>query len=253
MNTTEIYAKCLALGMTAAGAAGCTANIMAESAGNPRNVEDRSGINDDVYTQGVDSGSYRGFVDDRFGYGLVQLTLPSRKKAYLDFARSCGKSIGDADTQFQFIAREMKAGYPNVWNVLTHTADSYEAGYVMCRQYEIPADTERQAQLRGNQAMEIYRRCSGTTPAVDPEPSADLSGDTSTGCWPPRTICKGMSGADVTVLQAVLTARGYTVAVVNGIFDESTEKAVRKFQSAHGLAVDGIVGPKTWPKLLEMI
>ena len=61
-----------------------------------------------------------------------------------------------------------------------------------------------------------------------------------------------MTGADVTVLQAILVARGYTVNAVNGVFGESTDKAVRKFQTDHGLAVDGVVGPKTWAKLREV-
>ena len=81
MTEQEIYAKCLGLGMSFAGAAGCTANIMAESGGRPNNVEDRSGIADEAYTQSVDNGTYTGFVDDRLGYGLVQLTLPSRGRS----------------------------------------------------------------------------------------------------------------------------------------------------------------------------
>ena len=251
MTEQEIYAKCLSLGMTPAGAAGMTANIMAESAGNPRNVEDRSGINDDYYTESVDNGTYTGFVDDRFGYGLVQLTLPSRKRSYYDYAKGHGKSVGDADTQFQFIGREMRSDYPYVWNLLTSTDDPYKAGYEVCKRYEIPADTERQAQYRGNQARQIYQRCAGTSPAIDPSvPSAD-DGDKTEKFWPPRTIDKGMNGPDVTVLQAILVARGYSVAVVSGVFGDSTDKAVRQFQMNNSLSMDGVVGPLTWSALLK--
>ena len=42
MKEFEIFRRCVALGMTNAGAAGCTANILAESGGKPNNVEDRS-------------------------------------------------------------------------------------------------------------------------------------------------------------------------------------------------------------------
>lgn len=38
MTELEIYRKCLGLGMTPAGAAGCVANIMAESAGRPDTI-----------------------------------------------------------------------------------------------------------------------------------------------------------------------------------------------------------------------
>jgi peptidoglycan hydrolase-like protein with peptidoglycan-binding domain len=64
-------------------------------------------------------------------------------------------------------------------------------------------------------------------------------------------ICKGMDGADVTALQALLVARGYTVNAVNGVFDDSTDKATRRFQSDSGLAVDGIAGPNTWTAILR--
>lgn len=248
MTEIEIYGQCLKLGMTPAGAAGCTASILAESAGRSNNVEDRSGINDDVYTAGVDNGTYGNFVNDRYGYGYCQWTLPSRKKALYDYLKGYGKSIADSDGQFQFMAREMRASYTYVWNTLTHMADPYEAGYVMCKFYEIPADTERQAQYRGKQARAIYDRCSGTTP-VGPDDGKDYP--VTESFWPPRMICKGMDGADVTVLQALLVARGYGVNAVNGVFDDSTDKACRKFQNAAGVAVDGIAGTNTWTAILR--
>ena len=248
MTEIEIYSKCLTLGMTPAGAAGATANIMAESAGRPNNVEDRCGIADDRYTAMVDNGTYGNFTTDAFGYGLCQWTSRSRKKELLDYAKGHGVSIGDAGMQFQFMAREMRASYTYVWNVLTHTADPYEAGYVMCKFYEIPADTERQAQYRGNQAKAIYERCSGTTP-VEPDDGKDYP--VTESFWPPRMICRNMNGADVTVLQALLVARGYGVNAVNGVFDDSTDKATRRFQSDSGLAVDGIAGLNTWTAILR--
>ena len=249
MTEIEIYSQCLKLGMTPAGAAGATANIGPESAGRPNNVEDRSGIADEVYTRNVDNGTYPNFTTDAYGYGLCQWTSRNRKKDLFDYAKGHGVSIGDADMQFQFMAREMRASYSYVWNILTHTADPYEAGYVMCKFYEIPADTERQAQYRGNQARKIYERCSGTTPAVDVSETENTTKVET--FWPPRMIDGGMSGADVTVLQALLVARGYTVNAINGVFDDSTDKACRKFQSANGLAVDGIAGPNTWTAILR--
>lgn len=244
MTEIEIYSQCIKLGMTSAGAAGATANILAESAGSPRNVEDRSGINDDRYTEMVDNRTYGNFTTDAYGYGLCQWTSRNRKKDLLDYAQGHGISIGDASIQFQFMAREMRQSYSYVWNVLTHTSDPYEAGYVMCKFYEIPANTEAQSQYRGNQARSIYTRCSGTTP-VEPDEGGDEYPVMET-FWPPRMICRNMSGADVMVLQALLTAHGYTVNAVNGVFDESTDAAVRKYQSKNALSVDGVVGNNTW-------
>ena len=53
-------------------------------------------------------------------------------------------------------------------------------------------------------------------------------------------------------LQQLLRARGYTLDV-DGIFGPNTEAAVKAFQDSKSLAVDGIVGPLTWPKLIVQV
>lgn len=60
---------------------------------------------------------------------------------------------------------------------------------------------------------------------------------------------KGSRGADVTYLQQHLTAKGYYVGKIDGIFGARTLKAVMAFQKKCGLVVDGIVGKKTWDAL----
>ena len=57
-------------------------------------------------------------------------------------------------------------------------------------------------------------------------------------------IKAGSTGGFVTELQKIL-GLGPT-----GIFDASTDTAVRSFQAVHGLEVDGEVGPLTWAALL---
>lgn len=51
-------------------------------------------------------------------------------------------------------------------------------------------------------------------------------------------------------LQTLLTAKGYVLGKPDGRFGPRTEQAVRAFQRAHGLLVDGVVGPKTWARLV---
>ena len=65
------------------------------------------------------------------------------------------------------------------------------------------------------------------------------------------TLRKGSKGAYVTLLQKQLLDRGYGLGSwgADGDFGSATEKAVRAFQGDQGLAVDGIVGPKTWAAL----
>ncbi len=68
-------------------------------------------------------------------------------------------------------------------------------------------------------------------------------------------IAKGDSGDSVRCAQVALVAAGYTAVEVNGIFDEATDDATRKFQTDFELYVDGIIGKVTatelgvWPGL----
>ena len=70
--------------------------------------------------------------------------------------------------------------------------------------------------------------------------------------YPYRMIDKSMAGTDVAVLQAVLAARGYYTGVLDGIFGDLLDTAVRKFQMDHDLVVDGVCGPQTWREILKL-
>ena len=65
--------------------------------------------------------------------------------------------------------------------------------------------------------------------------------------WP--EIKKGHKAHPVPSLQYHLRARGHVVTV-DGDFGPSTDAAVRAYQKEKKLAVDGIVGPKTWQALV---
>jgi peptidoglycan hydrolase-like protein with peptidoglycan-binding domain len=65
-----------------------------------------------------------------------------------------------------------------------------------------------------------------------------------------RTLSRGRIGWDVSVLQFLLTQRGFAPTHLNGNFGRGTERAVRRFQRRFGLAVDGIAGPRTQRALL---
>ena len=66
----------------------------------------------------------------------------------------------------------------------------------------------------------------------------------------PTLLRSGMHGPVVRELQERLTSAGFTTAL-DGTFDAATERAVRGFQDARGLLVDGICGPETWGALVE--
>ena len=63
------------------------------------------------------------------------------------------------------------------------------------------------------------------------------------------TLRRGSVGETVEELQALLNAKHGTELEIDGSFGKATETAVKAFQQAHGLTVDGIVGPKTWAAL----
>ena len=58
----------------------------------------------------------------------------------------------------------------------------------------------------------------------------------------------GSSGPEVAKLKEFLRQEGYPVSAGDQ-FDEQTDRAVRAFQQANGLSVDGVVGQQTWGAL----
>lgn len=58
-------------------------------------------------------------------------------------------------------------------------------------------------------------------------------------------------GDDVRMLQVHLAAHGFAPGAVDGHFGAKTEDAVKAFQRARGLVVDGVVGPKTWNEVVK--
>ena len=50
-------------------------------------------------------------------------------------------------------------------------------------------------------------------------------------------------------IQQALHAAGYEPGPIDGKMGKRTQNAIRRFQEANGLSVDGKVGPKTWGKL----
>ena len=70
---------------------------------------------------------------------------------------------------------------------------------------------------------------------------------------PPYPLLKqNYRGAYVTFLQQLLESNLYPVGGIDGIFGTKTLNAVRAFQQANGLTVDGIVGNNTWNALTNL-
>ena len=68
-----------------------------------------------------------------------------------------------------------------------------------------------------------------------------------------RVIKKGIKGEDVKALQILLIGKGFSCGKsgADGSCGGDTEKAIKAYQKAMGLEVDGKAGSKTWNKLIN--
>ena len=62
---------------------------------------------------------------------------------------------------------------------------------------------------------------------------------------------RGDDGEEVLAIQKRLAELHYTVGTLDGEFGSATEKAVKAFQAAQGLEVDGVVGSATYRALMN--
>lgn len=147
--------------------AGIMGNLYAESALNPRNLqnsyEKKLGYTDNTYTAAVDNGSYGNFVRDSAGYGLVQWTYWSRKQGLLDYAKSVQKSIGDLTMQLEYLWKELQ-GYTKVMATLKRAKSVLEASNAILTGYEKPANQGAAVQQkRAGYGQTYYKKYAGKT------------------------------------------------------------------------------------------
>lgn len=195
------------------------------------------------YADRVDNGqiSDEEYERDGLGWGLAQWTFWSRKRDLLQFCRRRSISIANEQAQVDFAVNELKTQYPEVWEMLTHAAEGqlFEAVDLVCRKYEQPFFNNSQARTSAAERLMTELNLGG---GEQKEPATDVY-------WPPRVLCYGMKGADVSVLQALLLAHGYNCGGITSIFDNRTKNMVLAYQAENGLGVDGIAGPKTFRSL----
>ncbi|MCL2082955.1 MAG: peptidoglycan-binding protein [Oscillospiraceae bacterium] len=88
-----------------------------------------------------------------------------------------------------------------------------------------------------------------TVPAAPPSTTKTHASPLNAPAKIPVTIKRGSKGENVKLLQRELNKRG-AVLKVDGDFGPKTDAAVRAYQKKQGLVVDGVVGEKTWKRLL---
>lgn len=157
------------LGITKEGAAGLMGNMEKESGLIPNNLEDlyqkRYGLTDEGYTASVDNGSYTRdqFINDQFGYGLVQWTKPAERKAGLyDTARQMGVSVGNIAAQLSWLMQELQGNYKGVYDILRTTTDVRQASNAVLHDFESPKYASSKENERYQASMKYYNQFAGS-------------------------------------------------------------------------------------------
>lgn len=91
------------------------------------------------------------------------------------------------------------------------------------------------------------RSSPAATPTPIPTPRPPAAPSATAGSGP--ALRAGLSGTSVRALQTRLQQLGFNPGGLDGAFGPNTEAAVRRFQAAHHLQNDGVVGPQTWRAL----
>ncbi len=84
----------------------------------------------------------------------------------------------------------------------------------------------------------------------------ELTGGGS-GVYPGVPLRPGSTGEDVRYMQRLLNELSRTYTAVNrqtedGIFGQNMSNAVRRFQRQFALTADGVIGPRTWERIVEV-
>lgn len=152
MSTKEkiIWDYFINKGLSEYGCAGLMGNLYAESALNPCNLQGaynkKFNMSDEEYTAAVDSGEYQDFIRDSAGYGLAQWTYWTRKRNLYNYAKDCGKSIGDLEMQLDFLYKELTENHKSVWSTLQSATSVLEASNMVLFNFEKPANQDESVQ-----------------------------------------------------------------------------------------------------------
>lgn len=197
-NKELIWERLKTFGLTDAGAAGLMGNLQAESGLIPNRLEIlcikryRENLHvtytDESYTKGVDTGTisrseFLSPMGKQYGYGLAQWTSPNRKAGLYDLCKSKGVSIGDLDTQIEWLITELKTSYKQVYSVLTSTNNIRTASDIVLTKFEVPANAASMKEVRSNYSYAIYnsmaKKKSETKPATSaPVKSSGVTAET---------------------------------------------------------------------------
>lgn len=242
-NEERIWNYLIGKGLSSAGASGLMGNLFAESALNPKNLqnsyEKKLGHTDDSYTVAVDNGSYDNFVHDSAGYGLAQWTFWSRKENMLTFARAAGKSIGDLEMQLDFLCKELSGSYASLFATLKTASTVRAASDRVLVDFERPADQSEEVKVkRAGYGQTYYDKYAGKTVGTPGNGGNSMSNSSLvnyTKISPNRTSPRTHAIDTITIHCVVGQV---TVESLGNIFAPTSKQA----SSNYGIGKDGKIG-----------
>lgn len=134
---------------------GIMANLYAESALIPTNVENGRGYADDEYIAEVLPIKAE-FISDRRGWGIAQWTHPARKELLYNFCEGDVNNLCSLQKQLEFLWWEMSYYYSKVIEQLKICTSLREATKIVLKQYEQPHDQSEENIDRRTSFAEIF-------------------------------------------------------------------------------------------------
>lgn len=203
-------------------------------------------------------------ANDKIGYDQYQRNALNDKAKAVDYDLSKITTACECDCSSLMTVCAQAAGIdvPYVYGNAPYTGNM-KAQFTKTGMFEVLTNSKYLTSDKYLKRGDILLRTSGHTAMALEDGSAASTVSTTTGnttnftggsCTMTLTILsKGAFGAQVKALQLLLIGYGFSCgnAGADGDFGSGTDKALKKFQAANGLTVDGKCGAKTWSKLLK--
>ncbi len=223
----------------------------------------------DLHKAGYYNGNKQGFdwCDQFVDWCFFKLCGSKDKAEYLEcqtgnYGAGCGYSL------IYYVAAGRFDRNPKVGDQIFFKYNLNDASYTADHTGIVVRVTDKLVEtIEGNSGNEVKRKAYQRTdktiigyghPRYDAEPKKTvIVKEAKTVDISMPVLRKGSSGNAVKTLQRLLRQLQYvnldgkTLIIVDGSFGSNTEAAVKRYQQKHLNGVDGIVGIKTWNKLLR--
>jgi hypothetical protein len=218
-----------------------------------------------------EAGRERGWDDN------YSVQLPLDKQGPGDKAAALDLTLSDADmkTYTKRLKQAMESGDPRMGSVKefygtldgdvvyglgkrSRSGATYKTSADSSHLWHIHLSFFRADVTDRGRVLDVLEVLTGAAkPSAPTSPSKPTTPKPSTSDWTQElimslpTLRRGSEGANVKRLQGLLHAAGQRDSAIDGDFGPGTERAVKDFQRAKKLSVDGIVGRNTWTRLVK--